>query len=159
MDVDHPPAGEAESDGAVDIDAFAPTIPPPPPVTYAGGYPIDVAFEASKLPLDVAIFNSVRGAGGGSDERIRKYLSAVLVIGGTSLIPGMAHALESRLQAIATPLVSNMEKVQIIPPPKEVDPRVLCWKGGAVLGKMDSVSELWISASDWVGLFCLRRDN
>ena len=43
-----------------------------------------------------------------------------------------------------------MEKVQIIPPPKEVDPRVLAWKGAAVLGKMDSVAELWVSPSDWV---------
>ncbi|PPQ67891.1 hypothetical protein CVT26_007091 [Gymnopilus dilepis] len=120
---------------------------PPAPV-YPGGYAIDVNFEASKLPLDVAIFNSARAAGG--DEKIRKYLQAVLVIGGTALIPGMAHALESRLQAIATPLVPNMEKVQIIPPPKEVDPRVLAWKGAAVLAKMDSVSELWVTPSDWV---------
>lgn len=43
-----------------------------------------------------------------------------------------------------------MEKVQIIPPPKEVDRRVLVWKGAAVLGKMDSVSELWVTQSDWV---------
>lgn len=114
---------------------------------YPGGYPIDVCFEASKLPLDVAIFNSARAAGG--DEKIRKYLQAVLVIGGSALVPGMAHALESRLQAIATPLVPNMEKVQIIPPPKDVDPRALGWKGAAVLGKMDSVSDLWITAADW----------
>lgn len=46
-----------------------------------------------------------------------------------------------------------MEKVQIIPPPKDVDPRVLAWKGAAVLGKMDGVSDLWITAADWVGLF------
>ncbi|KAF8906229.1 actin-related protein [Gymnopilus junonius] len=143
----------------VDIDEEnKPNVSQPPPVsqavqnqpsvpTYPGGYAIDVNFEASKLPLDVAIFNSARAAGG--DEKIRKYLQAVLVIGGTALIPGMAHALESRLQAIATPLVPNMEKVQIIPPPKEVDPRVLTWKGAAVLSKMDSVSELWVSPSDW----------
>ena len=62
--------------------------------TNPGGFAIDVCFEASKLPLDVAIFNSARAAGG--DEKIRKYLQAVLVIGGTALIPGMAHALESR---------------------------------------------------------------
>jgi hypothetical protein len=43
-----------------------------------------------------------------------------------------------------------MEKVQIIPPPKEVDPRVLAWKGAAVLGKMDGVADLWLTASDWV---------
>lgn len=61
---------------------------------YSGGITIDICFEASKLPLDVAIFNSSRAAGG--DDKIRKYLQAVLVIGGTALIPGMAHALESR---------------------------------------------------------------
>ncbi|KAH8093819.1 actin-like ATPase domain-containing protein [Cristinia sonorae] len=115
--------------------------------TYPGGFAIDVCFEASKLPLDVAIFNSARAAGG--DEKIRKYLQAVLVIGGTALVPGMAHALESRLQAIATPLVPNMEKVQIIPPPKDVDPRVLAWKGAAVLGRMDGVTDLWITKQDW----------
>jgi hypothetical protein len=43
-----------------------------------------------------------------------------------------------------------MEKVQIIPPPKEVDPRVLAWKGAAVLGKMDGVADLWVTPSDWV---------
>lgn len=45
-----------------------------------------------------------------------------------------------------------MEKVQIIPPPKDVDPRVLAWKGAAVLGKMDGVADLWITAEDWVSL-------
>lgn len=68
--------------------------PTPQQPTYPGGHAIDVCFEASKLPLDVAIFNSARAAGG--DEKIRKYLQAVLVIGGSALIPGMAHALESR---------------------------------------------------------------
>lgn len=67
---------------------------PVSPSMYPGGYTIDVCFEASKLPLDVAIFNSARAAGG--DEKIRKYLQAVLVVGGCALVPGMAHALESR---------------------------------------------------------------
>ncbi|KAI0765670.1 actin-like ATPase domain-containing protein [Trametes elegans] len=133
----------------------APAAPPqvahmvPPQMIPLGfrAYNIDVGFEASKLPLDVAIFNSARAAGG--DEKIRKYLQAVLVVGGTALVPGMAHALESRLQAIATPLVPNMEKVQIIPPPKDVDPRVLAWKGAAVLGKMDSIADLWVTPADW----------
>ncbi|KAI0330934.1 actin-like ATPase domain-containing protein [Cubamyces sp. BRFM 1775] len=125
-----------------------PQAAPPPmiPIAYRA-FNLDVSFEASKLPLDVAIFNSARAAGG--DEKIRKYLQAVLVVGGTALVPGMAHALESRLQAIATPLVPNMEKVQIIPPPKDVDPRVLVWKGAAVLGKMDGVADLWVTPADW----------
>jgi len=76
------------------------SVPPPalnskvPSAEYPGGQTIDVGFEASKLPLDVAIFNSSRAADG--DDKIRKYLQAVMVIGGTALLPGMAHALESR---------------------------------------------------------------
>ena len=70
------------------------------PVAYRA-YNLDVSFEASKLPLDVAIFNSARAAGG--DEKIRKYLQAVLVIGGTALVPGMAHALESRFVILFQP--------------------------------------------------------
>jgi len=115
--------------------------------TRPAGPAIDVCFEASKLPLDVAIFNSARAAGG--DEKIRKYLQTILVVGGTAHIPGIGYALESRLQAIATPLVQNMEKVQILAPPKEVDPRVLAWKGAAVLGKMEGVADLWVTRSDW----------
>jgi len=108
---------------------------------------IDVQLEASKLPLDVAIFNSTRAAGG--DDKIRKYLQAVLVVGGTALTPGMGHALESRLQAIATPLVQNMDKVQIIPPPKDVNKQVLTWKGASVLGRMEGVTDMWVTGADW----------
>lgn len=96
-----PIEGSAEMPMVIDDDveikpnaALDPAIPPAPIQLYAGGYTIDVSFEASKLPLDVAIFNSARAAGG--DEKIRKYLQAVLVIGGTAMVPGMAHALESR---------------------------------------------------------------
>ncbi|KAJ7504317.1 hypothetical protein B0H11DRAFT_1981638 [Mycena galericulata] len=147
-----PPAARADAEGPAatieimqldeDGKGVKTTIP-----KQSGGFDIDVCSEASKLPLDVAIFNSARSAGG--DEKIRKYLQAVLVIGGSANIPGMLHGLESRLQAIATPLVADMEKVQIIPPPKEVEPTVLAWKGAAVLGKMDGVSELWVTQSDW----------
>ncbi|KAK7025245.1 actin-related protein 8 [Favolaschia claudopus] len=150
--VPNPTAPRAEAEGSasieiVQVDEEGKNVKAPAPPKHPGGYGIDVVFEASKLPLDVAIFNSARAAGG--DEKIRKYLQAVLVIGGGANLPGMSHGLESRLQAIATPLVVDMEKVQIIPPPKEVEPAVLAWKGAAVLGKMDGVSELWVTPSDW----------
>ncbi|KAJ7696593.1 nucleus protein [Mycena rosella] len=144
-----PPAarGDADTIEIVQLDEEGKGVKTLVPTKHPGGFGIDVCFEASKLPLDVAIFNSARAAGG--DEKIRKYLQAVLVIGGSANIPGMAHGLESRLQAIATPLVADMEKVQIIPPPKEVEPTVLAWKGAAVLGKMDGVSDLWVTQADW----------
>ncbi|CAE6403838.1 unnamed protein product [Rhizoctonia solani] len=108
---------------------------------------IDVRWEASKLPLDVAIFNSARAAGG--VDRIKKFLQVVVIVGGTSMIPGMVHALESRLQAIAFPLVPGMEKVQVVPSPKDIDPRVLSWKGAAVLAKLEALNDMWITARDW----------
>ena len=43
-----------------------------------------------------------------------------------------------------------MEKVQIIPPPKDVDKRVLTWKGASVLGRMEGVTDMWVTGADWV---------
>jgi hypothetical protein len=57
---------------------------------------------------------------------------------------------KKRLLSIANRLVPSMTDVQIIPPPKEVDPRVLVWKGAAVLGKMEGVSDLWLTVDNWV---------
>lgn len=85
---------------AGDASVIAPALSSAPsqrlaqPEVFPGGYPVDVPFEASKLPLDVAIYNSARAAGG--DDRIRKYLQAVLIVGGGALTPGIVHALESR---------------------------------------------------------------
>ena len=93
-DNDTKPVITTASTDAPPTPAPVPVQYPQPQQTYPGGFAIDVCFEASKLPLDVAIFNCARAAGG--DEKIRKYLQAVLVIGGTALVPGMAHALESR---------------------------------------------------------------
>ncbi|TFL05353.1 hypothetical protein BDV98DRAFT_561901 [Pterulicium gracile] len=134
-----PPNATAQTSSATTQTSTTEPQPPTPK--------IEIPFEASKLPLDVAIFNSARAAGG--DDKIRKYLQSVLVVGGTALTPGLHPALESRLQAIATPLVANMEKVQIIPPPREIDPRVVVWKGASVLGKMEGVSELWVRRAEW----------
>ncbi|KAG9046453.1 actin-like protein arp8 [Tulasnella sp. UAMH 9824] len=117
---------------------------------------IDVKFEAGKLPLDVAIFNSVRAAG---NEKIKKFLQTVVVVGGTSLIPGAVHALESRLQAIAFPLVPNIERLQVLTTHPDVDPRVVTWKGVSIISKLESLSDLWITKSEWdiLGMRCLRE--
>lgn len=113
-------------------------------------FTVDLEFEASKTALDLAIFNSCYAGSGGYD-RVKKYLGqGVLVVGGGSMIKGMSQSLQSRLTGLCGPLVSNMPLVQIQPPPKDVDPRVAVWKGASVLGKMDGVSELWVTREDWV---------
>lgn len=68
-------------------------------------------------------------------------------------VPSLLKFRSQRLQAIATPLVPNMEKVQIIPPPRDALPHTLAWKGAAVLARMEGASDLWLSAEDWVSSF------
>ncbi|CAE6409631.1 unnamed protein product [Rhizoctonia solani] len=134
----------SKSKGTAPVTAPSPVAAPTP---APAPVQIDVRWEASKLPLDVAIFNSTRAAGG--VDRIKKFLQVVVIVGGTSMIPGMVHALESRLQAIAFPLVPGMEKVQVVPSPKDIDPRVLSWKGAAVLAKLEALNDMWITPRDW----------
>lgn len=70
-----------------------------------------VRFEASKIPLDVAVFNSIRISESpfnvplvtsaqlgvvAATDKIKKFLQVVLVVGGTALTPGIIQALESR---------------------------------------------------------------
>ena len=39
--------------------------------------------------------------------------------------------------------------VTVIPPPREMDPASLCWKGGSVLAQVKLIEELYITYSDW----------
>jgi len=112
---------------------------------------IDVPREAAKLPLDVAIFNSARAAG--PEDKMRKALSAVLLVGGgLAKIKGVNAALETRLNAIANGRVPGLERVLVVGPTKHVDPRVLCWKGASVFARMDTVGEFWVSKDEWVSV-------
>lgn len=87
------------TDGAVQPSS-APAAPTP------SAPQVDVAFEASKVPLDVAVWNSLLAAGGGSggggggggnaEERIKRLASNIVFTGGTAQMPGLAQALEAR---------------------------------------------------------------
>jgi len=37
----------------------------------------------------------------------------------------------------------------VIPPPRDMDPRLLAWKGMAVLARLESVGEMWLQRRDW----------
>jgi actin-related protein 8 len=53
---------------------------------------------------------------------------------------------------------NGVEKVEILPAPRELDPRLLVWKGAYVLSKLESTSDMWIGENEWneVGVRCLR---
>ncbi|EIM86889.1 actin-like ATPase domain-containing protein [Stereum hirsutum FP-91666 SS1] len=165
MDIDV--EGDTNPQEVIDVDAIDSPIARPQPndsavnelPSWENRFTMDLEFEASKTALDLAIFNSCYAGSGGYD-RVKKFLGqGVLLVGGGSMIKGMSQSLQSRLSSLCVPLVSNMPLVQIQPPPKDVDPRVLIWKGASVLGKMDGVSELWVTREDWdlLGMRALRE--
>lgn len=75
----------------------SPPLVLPDGVVFPGGHPIDVPFESSKLPLDVAIFNSARGAQENAVAPVvSKFLENVLLVGGGSMVPGLPTFLQQR---------------------------------------------------------------
>lgn len=45
--------------------------------------------------------------------------------------------------------------------PQEMDPRIVAWKGGAVLSILDSAQELWVTEQEWniIGVRALREKS
>lgn len=48
-------------------------------------------------------------------------------------------------------------QVSILSPPKELEPEMMCWKGGGVFARLKVAGELWIGRDDWdlMNLRCL----
>jgi actin-related protein 8 len=54
---------------------------------------------------------------------------------------------------------AQIDRVEVLPAPRELDPEVLVWKGATVMGKLDSAKDMWIGLKEWenVGSRCLRE--
>jgi actin-related protein 8 len=63
---------------------------------------IDVQWEAAKVPLDVAVWNSIRAAvqpqmtTSAQEERVKRMSNNIICIGGTAQLPGLGSVLEAR---------------------------------------------------------------
>ena len=60
------------------------------PITPA----IDVRLESSKLPLDVAVVESILACG--TEDRMRKVCANIIIVGGTGAIHNIGFAVQSR---------------------------------------------------------------
>ncbi len=136
-----PPATAPGADATADVEPAQPATP--------AGPTIDIHFESSKTPLDTAIFHSlltsIGQVGPAGDERLRKMSNNILCVGGTARIPGLGAALEARLTlllgnhfAVTTGDAGNAPKVTVIPPPRDMDPQVMAWKGMSVFREVGS---------------------
>lgn len=93
-------------------------------------------------PLPNAIVTSITHAARGSSQKTGDLLGGIMLTGGTSTIPGLASHLEESLKGI---LPGYSKDILIGRPPRELDPQVVAWKGGAVFGRMSRTNETWVS--------------
>lgn len=115
-------------------------------------------FESKALGLDKAILHSIDCCA--SDETKRKMYSSILVVGGGLMFRGAQEFLLHRIINKMPPSFRRLlDSVDVITRPKDMDPRLISWKGGAVLACLDTTQEMWIHRAEWqrFGLRMLRE--
>lgn len=98
------------------------------------------------MPLDQAILLSIGEGARGDERKTRDFLGGIMVIGGGSKIYNFNVYLEQRLRALQP---SYQKEILIGPPPRELDPQVLVWKGGSVFGKLRGTNDSWIGQLEY----------
>ncbi|KAJ1987513.1 actin-like protein arp8 [Dimargaris cristalligena] len=133
---------------------------PPPPPTSSSAAATTVPAEPQWIsqpdelapyklqPLDTIITHCISHSGP-EDRCKRYYANIILVGGGCALTPLFANFLESRLLRARPAHLQGIEKIQVLPSPRDLDPRVLAWKGASVLSKLDIAGEMWIQGPEW----------
>ena len=138
---------------------------------------MDVPWESSKIALDFAVWNSIQasisnlGSASTSEERVRKMSANMICTGGSAMIPGIGFALEARVNNYLAQWYAHHGKdagnssinpsATVVPPPRDMDPRLLAWKGMSVLARLDGAQEMWIPRQDWqtLGLRALKEKS
>lgn len=93
------------------------------------------------MPLEQAILSSINLASGTDERKRRDFLGSIMLIGGASKTPDLGAYLETRLRAA---MPQYPKEILVVPPPRELDPAVLVWKGGSVFGKLRTTNDSWI---------------
>uniref|UniRef100_A0A8D3AJQ3 Actin-related protein 8 n=1 Tax=Scophthalmus maximus TaxID=52904 RepID=A0A8D3AJQ3_SCOMX len=100
-------------------------------------------FESKALGLDKAILHSIDCCG----KEGRRYSE---IMGGGLMFPGaqefLLHRIINKMPPSFRRLVDNVE---VITRPKDMDPRLISWKGGSVLACLDTTQEMWIHQREW----------
>ncbi|KNE65480.1 hypothetical protein, variant [Allomyces macrogynus ATCC 38327] len=168
----------SESVAASDAASDAPSVPAPPAAaTPAPDATPTVADTPSPIasmtlddfittnvarPLDLAIHHLIQGVR--NEERARKLYASILLVGsGAAKIRAFgSRVLEDRLRrtmataastlpsspATAAALASAMA-VTVTPPPRDLDPGHVMWKGAAVLARVECAGDMALSSGEW----------
>ncbi|WVW83184.1 hypothetical protein I302_105202 [Kwoniella bestiolae CBS 10118] len=118
--------------------------------------PLQIISEASKSPLDAAIAASISMAG--TENKVKTAANSILLIGGSSALKGLGSFIADRLPPLLRQKGFPISEVSIVPPPRNLNPRYVSWKGASVMCNLESLSDMWIRRDEWeaVGTRALR---
>ncbi|WRT67065.1 uncharacterized protein IL334_004031 [Kwoniella shivajii] len=103
--------------------------------------------EASKSPLDAAIAASISMAG--TENKAKTAANSILLIGGSSALKGLGAFIADRLPPLLRQKGFPISDVSIVPPPRNLNPRFVSWKGASVMCNLESLSDMWIRRDEW----------
>eukprot|EP00123_Amoebidium_parasiticum_P009833 comp19737_c0_seq1/m.23536 comp19737_c0_seq1/g.23536 ORF comp19737_c0_seq1/g.23536 comp19737_c0_seq1/m.23536 type:complete len:680 (-) comp19737_c0_seq1:81-2120(-) len=98
------------------------------------------------LSIDEAINLSISRSGG--EDFQRRMYDSIMLCGGGHLYRGFAAYLEKQQRASMPPELRDT-KIQILENPRDMDPRILSWKGASILARLDYADDYWITAEEW----------
>ncbi|XP_074646426.1 actin-related protein 8-like [Tubulanus polymorphus] len=112
----------------------------------------DEDVDEEMLPLmavDQAILHSIDICD--SDEMKKRMYSCIIVVGGgMAAIPSANSWLQYRIWTqMPSHFRLQLETMDVITSPKDMDPKFACWKGAAVMSCLDTSQELWIRQNEW----------
>lgn len=78
------------------------------------------------------------------EDRSRRLYSSILLVGSATLTPGLGYMLEDRVRSLKGGTVA------VIPPPRDMDPGVLVWKGASVFARLKTAErEAFMTRKEW----------
>lgn len=108
------------------------------------------------MSIDQAICQSINACE--QQDIKKKFFGTILFVGGSALFDSINDVVEDKVFE-QLPQTLEVERVEVVTNKRDIDPRFLSWKGGAVLAGLDGVEDLWIKASEWdlIGIRSLRE--
>lgn len=157
--VDSPMPGTPKADLAADTEPpkELPEVVSAPMDTTEPTDSAETLYQSCLISLDQAISNSLCTLS--TEERVRRISSNLIIAGGGALIPSISPVIEARVLPLLLAKFPDLDKITVIPPPRETDPRVVAWKGASAVARLTNiVDELWLTRDDWrmLGLRGLR---
>jgi actin-related protein 8 len=113
----------------------------------SGTYDISLADRTIPImALHEAIIASIEHASNGDERKRRDFLGSIMLTGGASKTPNLQSYLELQLRAA---MPQYPKEILVAPPPRDLDPSVIAWKGGSVFGKLRMTNDSWISGLEY----------